>query len=111
MTRQFLSRPREERAASLEAKQARFLAQLAREIEALDPATKPPPSPRDRAMRRARGRWPTGKEHPKARPVRTPAGVFDSVSQASKAFDLPRQHAARLACKRRDGWGYVDVGS
>jgi hypothetical protein len=46
-----------------------------------------------------------------SRAVRTPAGVFDSLSQAGKAFDLSRPQASRLARKRRDGWSYVDVGS
>jgi hypothetical protein len=113
MTRRFLSLPSPERAALLDVKQSRFLKYLAREIEALGPAPKPPASPRDRARRQApaRGSWRPGKEHPMARAVRTPAGVFDSVRQASEAFEISRQQATRLARKRRDGWSYVDVGS
>jgi hypothetical protein len=108
-TRRFTVLPREERAALIDTKEAGFRERLARELEAVGPATKPPPSPRDRA--KPSGRWRTGKEHPMSRAVRTPAGVFDSLSQAGKAFDLSRPQASRLARKRRDGWSYVDVGS
>jgi hypothetical protein len=112
-TRRFTALPREEREALIDTKEARFRERLARELKAFGPATKPPPSPRDRVIRQApaSGCWRTGKENPRSRAVRTPAGVFDSVSQAGKAFGLCRQSAARLARKRRDGWSYVDVGS
>jgi hypothetical protein len=111
-TRHFASLPRDEREALLATKEAEFRDRLARELEAVGPAQKPP-SPRDRAIRQApaRGRWRAGKEHPMARAVRTPAGMFDSVGQASEAFGLCRSYASRLARERRRGWSYVDVGS
>jgi hypothetical protein len=85
-TRRFAALPREERTALIDAKETNFLERLARKLEAFGPATEP--SPRDRAI--PGGPWRTGKENPKSHAVRTPAGVFDSVRQASKAFDLSR---------------------
>jgi hypothetical protein len=99
-TRRFTCLTRQEREALIDAKEAEFRERLAREIEALSPAQKPP-------ARRSR----TGKEHPRSRAVRTPAGVFDSLSQASEAFGISPSHALRLARERRDGWSYVDVAS
>jgi hypothetical protein len=107
MTKRFLSLSRKERGALIDTKEVRFRERLARSLKAVGPATEP--SPRDRAI--PGGPWWTGKENPKSRAVRTPAGVFNSVSQASKAFDLSWPQAARLARERRDGWSYVDVGS
>jgi hypothetical protein len=106
-TRHFASLPRDEREALLATKEAEFRERLARELEALGSATKPP----SRAIRHAGGSWRSGKEHPMSRAVRTPAGVFDSVRQASEAFGLCQSYASRLARERRRGWSYVDVGS
>jgi hypothetical protein len=102
VTKRFDSRPREERTALIEAKEAQFRERLARALEAVGSAQTLPPSPCDHAIRQ------TGKEHPWARVVRAPAGMFDSVRQASEAFAISRSYASRLARERRRGWSYVD---
>lgn len=47
-----------------------------------------------------------GDGHPKARAVLTPKGRFGSAALAAEAFNVTRQHAARLAKQERDGWAY-----
>lgn len=49
-----------------------------------------------------------GAAHPASRSVRTPAGIFESATMAGEAFEISRQHAARLAREQRDGWDYID---
>jgi hypothetical protein len=100
MTKRFTSLPHQERAALIDAREARFRERLACELEAVGPAQKLPASPR-----------PTRKGHARSRAVQTPAGVFDSLSQAGRAFGISRSCAWRLACERRRGWSYVDAGS
>ena len=55
MTRRFLSLTREERAASLDAKQSRFLEDLARELDALSSAPSAPKPPPANLFYRKRG--------------------------------------------------------
>lgn len=49
-----------------------------------------------------------GANHPRSRPVRTQVGVFANASLAARAFEIPRQTAARMARLGLEGWCYVD---
>ena len=48
-----------------------------------------------------------GAQHPRSRPVKTQAGIFANATLAAEAFEITRQHAARLAREKREGWEYV----
>jgi hypothetical protein len=48
-----------------------------------------------------------GEKHPRARPVKTQAGIFGSAALAAEAFEITRQEAARKAREKREGWEYV----
>ena len=49
-----------------------------------------------------------GCNHSRGRAVITPWRTFSSAAEAAQALGMSRQHAARLARTRRDGWRYVD---
>lgn len=72
---------------------------------AKDHFSKMPPLPRPA--------WPPphlgmrGAAHPCSRRVRTPAGIFESATLAGEAFEISRQHAARLARENLEGWEYI----
>lgn len=47
-------------------------------------------------------------KHPKARPVRTPAGDFPSAALAAEHHGYSRAHGALLAKSGKSGWTYLD---
>ena len=49
-----------------------------------------------------------GCNRPNARAVVTPMRTYASAAEAAQAFGVSRQHAARLARTRRQGWRYAD---
>lgn len=48
-----------------------------------------------------------GAAHPASRAVKTQAGIFGSAALAAEAFEITRQHAARMAREKLEGWEYV----
>ncbi len=54
-----------------------------------------------------RMRMRRGATHPRSRPIRTQVGVFANATLAAKAFEISRQHAARLAREKLEGWEYI----
>ena len=49
-----------------------------------------------------------GCNRPNARAVVTPMRTYASAAEAAHALGMSRQHAARLARTRRQGWRYAD---
>ena len=69
----------------------------------------PAPAQRELALRIGLGHFNTGItgiRHWLSKPVRTPAGIFESITSAAKYFGFTKQNASILAIRGTEGYGY-----